>query len=516
MPALSSPSQPECRLSFSALRETRSRIPGICDVVVIGAGIGGLTCANYLAKAGAKVLLVEKHYVPGGYCSSFRRGGYYFDVGAHYLGSCRPEGQIGRLITDHQLQSSLTLLRCDPSEVVVSKNHEVLIYADAKRTVQQLQERFPAQADGIARLFTYMSATDPMQLYADLSDRTFAEVLDHYLDDWELRSVLCTLLGNVGLPSSRIAALTAVFLFREFILDGGYYPKGGMQRFADVLLERFHDYGGISLFLSPAERIGLSSAGAVESVTIKHLGRAPATIQTKAVVANCDPYQLLEKLLEGEAIPSEFQQLLTGRLPSVSSFMVHLGVRYDLTKIAKYRCNIWSYRRGHVDAYYQGVLDGDIEFGSDSFVFCSVPSFHDPDLLPPGRHSIQAILAAPYAERTSWDRYKDRLADDVLERLEPFFPGLRNGIEYQSVAIPPTFLKYTWNSRGAMYGWASLPTQVGRHKFPDVTPVDGLYLVGHWTGLPSGNSGIPTVVTSGRSVARTVLRGLRQQLVAVR
>lgn len=515
MPASCSPNQPEGRPPFRAQRESRGHIPDACDVVVIGAGIGGLTCANYLAKAGAKVLLVEKHYVPGGYCSSFQRGDYYFDVGAHYLGSCRPEGQIGRLIADHQLQSSLTLLRCDPSEVVVSKHHEVFIYSDAARTVQELQARFPAQADGIARLFAYMSETNSMKLYVDLSDRTFADVLDHYLDDWELRSVLCTLLGNVGLPSSRISALTAVFLFREFILDGGYYPAGGMQRFADVLLERFHAYGGSSLFLSPAERIGLSDTGAVQSVTIKHLGRTPATIYTKAVVANCDPYQLVEKLLGHQAVPAEFRELLAGRVPSVSSFMVHLGVRGDLARIAKYQCNIWSYRRGHVDAYYQGVLDGDIEFGADSFLFCSVPSFHDPTLLPAGRHSIQAILAAPYDERTSWDRHRERLADDVLKRLEPFFPGLRNRIEHYSVAIPPTFLKYTSNRHGAMYGWASLPTQVGRHQFPATTPLEGLYLVGHWTGLPSGNSGIPTVVTSGRTVARVVLRGLHRGLVEV-
>ena len=91
------------------------KIPQKCDVVIVGAGVGGLTCACYLAKAGAKVVLVEKHYVPGGYCSSFTRGKYYFDAGAHYLGSCRPDGQLGKLFLDHQLKKKIALIRCEPS-----------------------------------------------------------------------------------------------------------------------------------------------------------------------------------------------------------------------------------------------------------------------------------------------------------------------------------------------------------------------------------------------------------------
>ena len=82
MPVSPSAKSPE-QLNVRALVPEPSRIPKSCDVVVIGAGIGGLVCANYLAKAGASVVLVEKHYVPGGYCSSFRRGPYYFDAAAH-------------------------------------------------------------------------------------------------------------------------------------------------------------------------------------------------------------------------------------------------------------------------------------------------------------------------------------------------------------------------------------------------------------------------------------------------
>jgi prolycopene isomerase len=313
-------------------------------------------------------------------------------------------------------------------------------------------------------------------------------------------------LGNIGLPSFRAAALTSVFLFREFIFDGGYYPKGGMQKFPDVLLERFREYGGTALLLSPAEEIILDSAGAVKAIRIKCSGKNSVEIKTKIIIANCDPYQIYNKLLRRAPNTLDQKRVLDEREPTVSAFMVHLGVNHDISLEARYRCNIWSYKRGHIDEYYEGVKNGQIDFGVDTFLFCSIPSFHDPELLPKNHHSIQAIVAAPYYGRDVWNGYKEKLAEDVVKRLDQFIPGIRKWVKVEMVATPQTLVKYTWNHLGAMYGWASTPDQVGRKKIPEKTMIDGLYMVGHWTGLPSGHSGIPTVVTSGRNVARLVLR----------
>lgn len=492
--------------------EQKQDVPKTCDVLVIGAGIGGLVTANYLAKAGVKVVLVEKHYEAGGYCSSFRRGEYYFDAGAHYLGSCRPEGQVGKLLADHGLVDRLPLIRCEPSEVIVSKNREVFIYSARDKIIDELQRKFPKETESVRKFFHYIVNTEPLQLYVDLRNLTFRNVLDQYFKDWEIKSVLSTLLGNIGLPSTRASALTSVFLYREFILDGGYYPKGGMQRFPDILLERFREYGGLALFLSPAEEIVLTESGDIKSVKIQYLGRHPFEIQTKVVIANCDQHQVHDKLLK-HSNGFAHNSSLSNRTPTVSAFMVHLGVNHDISKEAKYRCNIWSYRRGDIDDYYQGVMDGKIDFGMDTFLFCSIPSFHDRDLLPENRHSIQLIVAAPYYERAKWDACRKKLAQDVVQRLEQYIPGVSQWVEVEQVATPTTLLKYTGNYKGAMYGWASTPEQVGRQKLPEETAIGGLYIVGHWTGLPSGHSGIPTVVTSGRRVAKVVLKKLCQTKV---
>jgi len=456
------------------------------------------------------VILLEKHYMTGGLCSSFTRGAYYFDAGAHYLGSCRPEGQIGRLLHDLQLEKRLTLLRCDPSDVIISKGHEVYIRSDVGKTIHEFQSHFKTEADSIRKFFNYVVNTEPILLYLELKDATFKSLLDAYFSNWELKSILSTMLGNIGLPSSRASALSSVFLFREFVLDGGYYPKGGIQRLPDALLAQFEEFGGITLLLSPAEEIGLDSAGRVRHVTVRQMGRHPIQINTRCVVANCDPFQLYGKLLQKNANLVCAKPEYQNRVSTMSAFMVYLGVKKDISTIAKYHCNLWSYRRGHVDEYFEGVLKDQIDTGLDSFLFCSIPSFHDENLLPPDRHSLQLIVAAPFRERSFWEEHKDAVADAAIDRLEQYIPGLRQWIEVKEVATPPTIVKYTANYRGAMYGWASIPVQVGRRAFPQETAVEGLFSTGHWTGIPSGHSGVPTVVTSGRVTARLVLRWLRE------
>lgn len=477
------------------------------DVVIIGAGIGGLSCANYLAKAGLKVLLVEKHYVPGGYCSSFKRSGYYFDAGAHYLGSCRRTGQLGKLLVDHGLEDRITFIRTNPSDVLVTRNREIRIWQEYERLVEEFQEQFPKESRQIRQFMDYMAKSNPLQLYVDLKDKTFSQILDGYFRDYEVKSAFSFPLGNLALPSTEASALTSVFLYREFIFDGGYYPKGGIQALPDVLLERFKEYGGDVLLLTPARTI-ITKNGKITGVKIKVNGKIEMEVATSIVVANCDPYQLKDQLL-GEEIVSTLSRLqsLVQRKPSVSAIMVHLGVKQELRGIAKYESNVWFYPGNHIDEYYSALSHGELAF-EKGFLFYSIPSMHDKELLPKGKHSIQAIMEAPFQPRSVWeaDGLKQRMAEQIIQRLERFIPNLSRWIEVKMVAIPPTLRKYTSNYNGAMYGWASTPSQVGNRLSDNSLGVEGLFTVGHWSDIPTGHSGVTTVAASGRMVAKFVLK----------
>jgi prolycopene isomerase len=477
------------------------------DAVVIGAGIGGLTAASYLAKAGLRILVVEKHYTAGGYASSFKRKGYYFDVGAHFFGSCRPSGHVGKIIADHALGSKFEMLRCDPSDVLIVGDKRVTLYADYEKLVAEYQAVAPKESLNVRRFLDYLSLSAPLQLYAELRQRTFDWLLDKYFTSQLLKSFFSIPLGNVALPSSRISALTAALLYREFIFDGGYYPRGGMQSFSDALVERIREYGGDVEFLSPAFSIDIRQ-GEVRGLMIKRRGKLEEYVTTNRVIANCD-YRSLVNMLPPEIVQASpaVKERLTKWMPSVSAFMVHLGINYDLRKVAKYKCNVWYYPGGHVDDYYTLLMNGKVGF-EKGFVFYSIPSFHDSRLLPDGKHSIQIIIGAPYYPRAFWEEneLKEKMAEELIKRVEAFIPGLSQWIEVKEIAIPPTLEKYTGNYHGAMYGWASSPEQTGFFDSGDSFGVAGLFLVGHWADLPTGRSGIAAVAAAGRRLSRLVLK----------
>ena len=126
-----------------------------------------------------------------------------------------------------------------------------------------------------------------------------------------------------------------------------------------------------------------------------------------------------------------------------------------------------------------------------------------------GLHSLQCIVGAPYKPRDFWEKdgLKHRIADELIERIEKFIPGLSPLIEHKLIATPPTLLKYTSNFEGAMYGWASSMEQLSEYSIQNqMLKMSGLYLVGHWAGLPTGTNGVATVVASGRAVAKRILR----------
>ena len=88
------------------------------DVIIIGAGIGGLVCACYLAKAGLRVMVIEKHDKPGGYCTSFKRKGYKFDVAVRYFGGMK-NGTLGSILTELAIQRKIKFKRFDPTDKII-------------------------------------------------------------------------------------------------------------------------------------------------------------------------------------------------------------------------------------------------------------------------------------------------------------------------------------------------------------------------------------------------------------
>ena len=119
------------------------------DVIIVGAGIGGLVCGCYLAKAGMKVLIVEQQNKAGGYCSSFVSNGFFFDAAVHSLRGIKSENQLGIILDDLNIRKNIKFKRINPSDTVIFNNIRINIYNEIEETKESFRKAYPKQCKEI-------------------------------------------------------------------------------------------------------------------------------------------------------------------------------------------------------------------------------------------------------------------------------------------------------------------------------------------------------------------------------
>ncbi len=465
------------------------------DVVIIGAGIGGLVCGCYLAKAGLKTLIVEQHDKPGGYCTSFTRKGYRFDVGVHYLGSLN-SGILRRVMDE--LQGEMPVAQIDPSDRIILPGAETVIRAKVQDTKIELTKSFPQERENIDRFFSFILADDFLQVYLKTKRMTFLHVLREFFKDKNLIAVFSLLLGNIGLSAGKAAAVPAIVLFREYILDCGYYPAGGMQTFANCLSRRFVSFGGELRLLTKA-------TGIITKNPKKVLLASGEEVSTKVVISNADATLTFNNLVDSSCKESD---KLKEMEYSPSMFLVYLGLKYNVGSVLKDKANLWYFSTSDIDTLYSRMAT-DIPEKLPDCVMCSFPSLHDSDIKRSDSSTAIIFIHAPYKNQEFWRDNKVFLGDRLIEKASEVIPGLRENIVVKEYATPVSFERYTSNKDGAFVGWLSTVKQINASLLPQRSSIHGLYLVGHWTsmGYP-GYGGIPNVAFSGRRGAMVVLQDL--------
>ncbi len=147
------------------------------DVIIIGAGISGLVCGCYLAKAGLKTLIVEKNAKPGGYCTSFTRKGFHFDACVHALCSLRREGLLRKILTELGVIDRMKFLRNNPSDIIITPDFKINIFHEVDRTIEEFQRYFPEERGQIDKFFKYIASTD---FFFNIKLKTFDKLLNSF------------------------------------------------------------------------------------------------------------------------------------------------------------------------------------------------------------------------------------------------------------------------------------------------------------------------------------------------
>jgi phytoene desaturase len=494
-----------------------SSLSGCYDVVVIGAGMAGLSCAALLAEEGLKVLVVEQHRKPGGYCTSFQRAGFTFDVAINSLSSCNRQGWIGSLLRRLGLEGEADLIPLDPIKELVFPGFRFSLPGSYQEYLGRLKEGFPAEAKGIEEVFGTLEGIfeelKRMPLRLEMDSRkgfgenfphftryrsmTLAELLDRHLQDHRLKAIISGQCMYTGVSPARASLICVSSMLLGYLKDGSYQARGGVQALPDLLARRLLSRGAHLLFSRQVERIATSGERAV-GVRLE----GGQQVGAGAVVSAMDARRTFFQLLPEDGITANLRRRIQAMRPSSSYFMVFLGLDLPLHRMDL--CHHIDYFSSFdIESIFQTQMTGELKEEAISLGMV-IPTLMDPSLAPPGKHILTLSLLSPYRGKDLWAARREQVADRLIGIAEGLVPQLSRHIQVKEISTPLTLERYTSNFEGAAYGWEQSPDQSGPRRLPPRTPIQNLYLAGHWT-YPGG--GVASVTVSGRMVAEEILQG---------
>ncbi|MEW6264536.1 MAG: NAD(P)/FAD-dependent oxidoreductase [Thermodesulfobacteriota bacterium] len=493
------------------------------DVVVVGAGNAGLTASTTLAQNGLKILLLERHNIPGGCATSFRRGRFEFEVALHQLsglGAPEKPGPLRATLDKLGVLGDLEFVQMsDLYSLSMPDGFSLTFKTDLDQIAATLKEKFPHQRDEIKRFFDLMSGyaadmlgafifRDPeasREKYPRLYQYAFRpvkSVLEEFFTDPLLKAVLSVYWGYLGVPPDRLAFAYLAMLFFVYVEFKPYHLKGGSQALSNALLNKFLSHGGEVRFNCAAEKIVVRD-GQVKAVVTEH----GDTITTRRVLSNASQIMTYVRMIGPEHLPEEMRRVMGSRKISTSAFTLYVGFDREpdelgLTASTNFLLASTDLERNP----YDGLNRLEIE---DELLVLSCYDVADPDFSPPGACQANIVtlkygdpwLRVPPAQ---YAEVKFRCAEGMLKRIEQIWPETRNHIEELEVGTPLTHMRYLGTPRGSVYGYEQQTKDSLFFQPGGGSPIQGLNFAGGWTG----DCGFQPTLEAGVAAARSIIKQL--------
>ena len=487
------------------------------DVIVIGSGLGGLSAASLLAKAGKSVLVVESHDRCGGYAHGFNRKRYHFDSGVHLTSGCGKVGYKGgqvihKLIQAIGVSQQIEFIPVDPFSQACYPGLNVKLPVTVDAFLERLTDLFPNEAEGLkalldcclqvteelARIDEVMADSERFHLiekelpfFSQYRKATLAEVSLHFIKEPSLLSLFATNWPYLGLPPSRVSFIYWATMLIGYLEDGAYYCKGGFQQFANALVQGLIQNQGQILYKTRVEKIVVEKEQ-VRGVILESGQR----IMAKTVISNADMRETVLNLVGEQYFSKRYLQRLKRMKHSYSIFAVYLATNLPVQKL-DFAQEVFCYEDEDHEKNFAKIENSEI-----GFISITMPTLADSGLAPKGEHIVMLTTLLPYKTEQDWKQLKPVILQQMLDRAEHYLPGLQAHLLYVDAGSPETMRRYTQNYQGAAYGWDVTPDQVGPGRMAIQSPVSGLFYAGHWT-TPGG--GVYGVCVSGMQAAQQVL-----------
>ena len=478
------------------------------DAIIIGSGLGGLTTAVCMAKAGKNVLVLEKHYVLGGFTHTFKRKKMEWDVGVHYVGQVNIKNSTMRKAFDYVTNGKLqwddmgevydqTIIEGDTYNFLKGKENQInqmIAYFPEEETAIRAYYQLIEKVSGAAGSY-FAERTMPDWLsnwighklqrqFLSYSNRTTYDVLAELTTNQKLIGVLCAQCGNYGLTPKKSSFGAHAVIIAHF-LDGGNYPVGGAASIHKNITDLIEAHGGTLAIKAEVKHILIEKNKAI-GVEMQNGDKLFA----KNIISNAGAHNTFNKLIASSNQKANELAGLNNIKPSVSHACIYIGLNATDEALQLPKHNIWYYENYDLDAANDQHLK--VKDSPSPVFYISFPSAKDSSWQTkhPGTASIQVIGSYPYEwvqqwENTQWekrgddyDAKKEALKQAFLEKLIKILPQIKDHIELCELSTPLSTKHFSNYNKGEIYGLEHTPERFRLKLLRPRTSYKNLYITG--------------------------------------
>ena len=490
------------------------------EVIIIGAGMGGLAAGGLLASKGIKVIVVEKESHVGGYVWGFRREGFYFDATGAFLSACRPGGEFFSILQDMGIADTIIFEPITDVWNIYPGFDLRMNYRSPSAYLDAVKSRFPRQAETLesygrlsTRLGEEFMAFERAPWWKKVmlpvffpnllryARKSHAQIFNRFFGNDQRISLALSSLPTT-LPPSALSYPFVAVLWAKVLNQGVFYPKGGMKGISEAMARAILDNGGEILLNSEATKI-LVRDGKASGVALQ----GGEEIRAEWVIGGVNPFKGQDMLPGGRRLYGRMHALHKFK-PSLSAVLFYLGLPAAVLP------GDWPYFISICTTLDQEGMHNSLEKGfmeNGLHMVITTPTVIDPTLGPEGHHSLKVLVhcpgSGPFEKRYGTEAAFESLRRDVFSLIHSH-TGVDMGTHALLVekATPLTLLRLTGNEGGAMYGFDAALNQVGPMRPPNRTALDNLLWVGHYTHPAHGIVGSSM---SGRFVSEIILESQR-------
>ena len=480
------------------------------DVLMIGSGMGCLSAAAILAKEGKKVLILERHYTAGGFTHVFKRRGYEWDVGIHYIGEVQRKNSPIRILFDYITNSKLEwadMGRVYDRIIIGDKSYDFI--KGVENFKNKIYQYFPSEKEAIDKYINlvfassksmgkfYASKVFPKFIdkilggfmkkeYLKYSNQTTYDVISSLTKNEDLIKLLTAQYGDYGLTPKKSSFAMHASVVKHY-LGGGSFPIGGSSKILDTIYPVIQKASGTILVSAEVKNIIIK-----KNVAIGVKMNDGKEIHAKTIISGTGIFNTYKKLIPSDISKKyEFESRLNKVKPSVAHGCLYIGLNGSSKELKLPKSNLWIYPgKGDHDKCVNDYLDN---FKAPfPLVYISFPSSKDPswDDRYPGKSTIDIITLLPFELFSKWkstkwmkrgndyEKLKETISKRLLEYLYKHLPHLKGKIDHYELSTPLSTKNFVNYKKGELYGIDHDPNRFNQSFLRPRTEIKNLFLTG--------------------------------------